>query len=167
MNLVCCGDIEPLIDYQHAGAQSIAVILGTGSCVAGRNAANEMVRAGGWGPMLGDACSGGAIGLSALRYLSQLIDEGQSIDTGSDLAQEITSQLRQLHSTSDAPLNSLIIQTASDRTLAASLATVVLARAYDHAERTAIELMEPHLADIVWQIRQVARRCTMNDNHCD
>lgn len=168
----CMGDIEPLVDYHHAQARSIAVILGTGSVVASRNEAHDLVRAGGWGPLLGDACSGGAIGLSALRYVSQLIDEGQASEQFSGLAQAIVAELQTIQSGTAFPgghhglqttLNSLLIQTASDRTQTARLAGVVLVQAYETHDRDALELLESHLADIVWQIRQVARRAGINE----
>ena len=159
----CMGDIEPLVDYNTGSQRSIAIILGTGSVVASRRADGELIRAGGWGPLLGDACSGGAIGLSGLRYLSQLIDEGQVIEQFSELASALVADIRALHSDSTVGLNSLLIQTASNRTQTAKLSGVVLSRAYQLADRTAMEMIEPHLADIVWQIRQVARRSGIND----
>lgn len=168
----CMGDIEPLVDYHDARVRSIAVILGTGSVVASRNEADELVRAGGWGPLLGDACSGGAIGLSALRYVSQLIDEGQANEQFSGLAQAIVAELQSMqsgttfsgrHSGIQTALNSWLIQTASDRTQTARLASLVLVQAYENHDRDALELLESHLADIVWQIRQVARRAGINE----
>ena len=163
VQIQCMGDIEPLVDYNTGSQRSIAVILGTGSVVACRNATGELIRAGGWGPLLGDACSGGAIGLSALRYLSQLLDEGQAIEQFSELASALVNEIRALHGNSTVGLNSLLIQTASNRTQTAKLSGVVLSRAYQLADRTAMEMIEPHLADIVWQIRQVARRSGIND----
>lgn len=163
VQIQCMGDIDPLVDYNTASERSIAVILGTGSVVASRSTTGDLIRAGGWGPLLGDACSGGAIGLSALRYLSQLLDEGQAVEQFSELASMLVNEIRALHAASNAGLNSLLIQTASDRTQTARLSGVVLSRAYQLADRTAMEMIEPHLADIVWQIRQVARRSGIND----
>lgn len=159
----CVGDIEPLVDEKTSGMQTMAVILGTGSIVASRNLAREIVRAGGWGPLLGDACSGGAIGLSALRYVSQLIDEGQTAEQFSGLARAIVERLGTLYSGKPLSLNSILIQTASDRTQTAALASIVLVRAYEEEDRDALELLKPHLADIVWQIRQVARRSGIHE----
>ena len=163
VQIQCMGDIEPLVDYNVGCERSIAVILGTGSVVASRSATGELIRAGGWGPLLGDACSGGAIGLSALRYLSQLLDEGQTLEQFSEMASALVNEIRALHMNSSVGLNSLLIQTASDRMQTAKLSGVVLSRAYQLADRTAMEMIEPHLADIVWQIRQVARRSGIND----
>ncbi len=159
----CMGDIEPLVDYHAEEMGCIAVILGTGSVVASRHDNGTLVRAGGWGPMLGDACSGGAIGLSALRYLTQLIDEGQTLEQFSELALTLAKEVRNLYGDQEVSLNSLLIQTASNRTQTAQLAGVVLDRAYRLGDRDAGELLEPHLADIVWQIRQVARHANLND----
>ena len=160
----CCGDIEPLVDYHAANTATVAVILGTGSVVASRNAAGEIVRAGGWGPLLGDACSGGAIGLSALRYVTHLLDEARPVEQLCEVAHAVVGSVRSQQESSVAvSLNSLLIQTASDRTRTARLSLVVLKLAYESGNRTALELLEPHLADIVWQIRQVARRAGIHD----
>jgi N-acetylglucosamine kinase-like BadF-type ATPase len=164
-NVVCCGDIDPLLDYRVDDTPCIAVILGTGSVVASRDAPGTMVRAGGWGPLLGDACSGGAIGLAALRYLSQLIDEGQGRQQFSGLAQAVADRLalsdgseNRQESIGPVAFNSTLIQVAADRARAAQLAGVVLQHAYELGDRTALELVDPQVADIVWQIRQVALR---------
>lgn len=163
VDVTCTGDIEPLVDHATGNIRAIAVILGTGSVVASRNKAGEIVRAGGWGPLLGDACSGGAIGLSALRYVCQLIDEGQNWELMTKLAQVVAAELDMLVPNNDVSLHSKLIQTASDRTRAAALAGVVLEYAWQTKDRDAVELLDPHVADIVWQIRQVARRCGVHE----
>ncbi len=160
----CTGDIDPLVDYQTGHGRGIAVILGTGSVVASRNESGQLIRAGGWGPLLGDACSGGAIGLSALRYISQLVDEELPPESHCDLAQAVVREMHSLcERASELSLASLLIQIASDRTQTARLAGTVLSYAYQYQHRGAQELLEPHLADIVWQIRQVARRAGLNN----
>lgn len=164
-SVVCCGDIDPLLDYHADNTPCIAVILGTGSVVASRHGPGLVVRAGGWGPLLGDACSGGAIGLAALRYVSQLIDEGQLRQQFSGLAQALANRLapsdgseNRQESIAPGAFNSTLIQVAADRTRAAQLSGVVLQHAYELGDRTALELVDPQVADIVWQIRQVALR---------
>jgi N-acetylglucosamine kinase-like BadF-type ATPase len=52
----------------------VALISGTGSIVAGRNAAGDFVRVGGWGHIFGDEGSGYDIGRRALRAIAESID---------------------------------------------------------------------------------------------
>lgn len=53
----------------------IACISGTGSCCYARRSDGSEVRAGGWGPWLGDEGSAYSIGLSLLRLLTTRVDE--------------------------------------------------------------------------------------------
>ncbi|WP_412070459.1 BadF/BadG/BcrA/BcrD ATPase family protein [Rubrivirga sp. IMCC43871] len=66
------------IAYRAAwGDESGAVLLvGTGSLVLARTDAGETLRAGGWGPTLGDDGSGAALGQHALRALLAALDGG-------------------------------------------------------------------------------------------
>ncbi|MEM1270233.1 MAG: BadF/BadG/BcrA/BcrD ATPase family protein [Bacteroidota bacterium] len=54
----------------------LAVIVGTGSLVLGRRLTGEVVRAGGWGSLLGDEGSGYALGLAGLRAVARALDGG-------------------------------------------------------------------------------------------
>ena len=60
----------------HRDQSGILVITGTGSIIWARTKTGQMVRAGGWGALLGDEGGGFQIGLAALRALSQEIDGG-------------------------------------------------------------------------------------------
>ncbi len=53
----------------------LAMISGTGSIVYGRNRAGQLIRAGGWGYILGDEGSGYAIGQAALQAVMRAHDE--------------------------------------------------------------------------------------------
>ena len=53
----------------------IAMISGTGSIVYGRNREGQLIRAGGWGYILGDEGSGYAIGQAALQAVMRAHDE--------------------------------------------------------------------------------------------
>ncbi|WP_412062484.1 BadF/BadG/BcrA/BcrD ATPase family protein [Rubrivirga sp. IMCC45206] len=66
------------IAYRAAwGDEGGAVLLvGTGSLVLARTDAGETLRAGGWGPALGDDGSGAALGRHALRALLAALDGG-------------------------------------------------------------------------------------------
>ena len=52
----------------------IAVISGTGSMVLGKNQQGESYRSGGWGNILGDEGSAYALGMGALKLLTQIAD---------------------------------------------------------------------------------------------
>lgn len=62
----------------HKDRSGILVITGTGSIIWARTKTGHMVRAGGWGALLGDEGGGFQLGLSALRALSHEIDGGPS-----------------------------------------------------------------------------------------
>ncbi|MBM3459264.1 MAG: hypothetical protein FJX77_12110 [Armatimonadetes bacterium] len=56
------------------GEPGILVVSGTGSIAFGRGRSGAEARAGGWGPLFGDAGSAYAVGLAALRYLAASAD---------------------------------------------------------------------------------------------
>lgn len=76
--LLLVGDVEIALDSVFAGGRGVLVLAGTGSNVAGRTAAGEVVRAGGWGPALADQGSGHFLGLEGLRRGFLARDEGRS-----------------------------------------------------------------------------------------
>ena len=65
--LLILGDVEIALDSAFPGGRGVLVLAGTGSNVAGRTAAGQVVRAGGWGPALADQGSGHFLGLEGLR----------------------------------------------------------------------------------------------------
>ncbi len=56
------------------GEGGVAIVSGTGSVVLGRNARGEMVKIGGWGPLIGDEGSAQWLGRQALRAAAQACD---------------------------------------------------------------------------------------------
>ena len=72
--LVLCGDEEIALDAAFHGGRGVLALAGTGSNVVGRTADGRRVRAGGWGPVLGDEGSGHWIGLEAVRAIFHAID---------------------------------------------------------------------------------------------
>jgi len=76
--LLLCGDEEIALDAAFAGGRGVLALAGTGSNVVGRTADGRRVRAGGWGPVLGDEGSGHWIGLEAVRALFHAIDEREA-----------------------------------------------------------------------------------------
>jgi glucosamine kinase len=67
-------DARAALEGAHGSDAGLIVIAGTGSIVLGKNLAGEEVRAGGWGPLLGDEGSGYGIGLEALRAVLRARD---------------------------------------------------------------------------------------------
>ncbi|MHB8302079.1 MAG: N-acetylglucosamine kinase [Acidobacteriaceae bacterium] len=72
--LLLYGDEEIALDAAFQGKRGILVIAGTGSNVVARTFDGQMVRAGGWGPVLSDQGSGSRIGLLAARAIFHAID---------------------------------------------------------------------------------------------
>jgi glucosamine kinase len=75
-DLMVLGDVEIALDAAFPGQAGVLVLAGTGSNVAGRTAAGQLVSAGGWGPALADQGSGHRIGLEGLRAIFMAKDEG-------------------------------------------------------------------------------------------
>lgn len=75
-DLILLGDVEIALDAAFPGQPGILVLAGTGSNIAGRDAAGHVTTAGGWGPALADQGSGYRIGQQALRALFLAIDIG-------------------------------------------------------------------------------------------
>ena len=60
-------DIELALDAAFGPEQGIVIVSGTGSAACGRNSAGQFVRAGGWGPWIGDEGSAYDIGRRAVE----------------------------------------------------------------------------------------------------
>lgn len=75
--LLLCGDEEIALDAAFHGGRGVLALAGTGSNVVGRTTDGRRVRAGGWGPVLGDEGSGHWIGLEGVRGLLRALDEGR------------------------------------------------------------------------------------------
>ncbi len=68
------GDVIIALDAAFRGGRGVLVLAGTGSNVVGLTSQGQMVRAGGWGPALGDQGSGYGIGHAALRAAFAALD---------------------------------------------------------------------------------------------
>jgi N-acetylglucosamine kinase-like BadF-type ATPase len=62
-----CGDELIALDAAFHGGRGILAIAGTGSHVVGRACDGQLVRTGGWGPVMSDQGAGTRVGLLALR----------------------------------------------------------------------------------------------------
>lgn len=65
------GDHEIALCGALEGGAGISLVAGTGSICYGKNSEGEVVRAGGWGHLIGDEGSGYAIGRDALRAIAR------------------------------------------------------------------------------------------------
>lgn len=64
------------LDAAFGAESGLVVIAGTGSVVLGRTTDGSLVRAGGWGYLLGDVGSGYAVGRAGLRAVAEAFDGG-------------------------------------------------------------------------------------------
>ena len=166
-SVACVGDIEPLVDYcgQRPDRASIALILGTGSIVAARSAEGKIVRAGGWGPNLGDECSGGALGLAALRNVVDWYDADIDVLQASAAVRRVIDRLAQrfpdllTEGAGDrSALARALIETAADRTATARMADILLESAFEDGNRQDRELLDWHVSRVVAQVEHVLIR---------
>ncbi|MEX0686847.1 MAG: ROK family protein [Balneolales bacterium] len=72
LNIVSDADIA--LDAEYGEEPGVIIIAGTGSIIFGRNPDGKNIRAGGWGPIIGDPGSGHDIGLKALQKISRIFD---------------------------------------------------------------------------------------------
>ena len=69
-------DAAIALEGAFEGGSGIIVIAGTGSICFARTTDGEMLRAGGWGYLLGDEGSGHALGIAGLRAVADAFDGG-------------------------------------------------------------------------------------------
>jgi N-acetylglucosamine kinase-like BadF-type ATPase len=67
-------DTDLLLAAGTPAGWGVAVVAGTGSMAIARNAEGQSVRAGGWGPLLGDEGSGYSLALAGLRAAVRAVD---------------------------------------------------------------------------------------------
>ena len=128
--LTVTSDIGPMI--QHAAdldhkVPAIVLIAGTGSLVGAIDSNGKLIRAGGWGPALGDEGSGWRIAIGALKPICMWIDRGDPNEEPPETLDIVTRFLLDKRLLPDPDrLNSGLIAVASDRHLAAQLAPEIL-----------------------------------------
>ncbi len=72
-------DVRAMVEYAYRSspnAPALVAIAGTGSMVAALDRNGRMIRAGGWGPTVGDEASGFRISQLALSELCRWLDDG-------------------------------------------------------------------------------------------
>lgn len=65
------------LDAAYDADSGLVVVAGTGSVVLARSTDGHLLRAGGWGHVLGDDGSGSAIGRAGLRAVAEALDGGK------------------------------------------------------------------------------------------
>ena len=75
--IALCGDEVIALDAAFHGGRGILAIAGTGSHVVGRTCDGQLVRTGGWGPVMSDQGAGSRIGLLALRAIFHTQDASE------------------------------------------------------------------------------------------
>ena len=73
-NIIVVDDQELVLQAGTPSGVGLGLICGTGSVVFGRREDGRKVLSGGWGHVLGDEGSGYAIGLDALKAVTQMVD---------------------------------------------------------------------------------------------
>ncbi|CAG9274095.1 N-acetylglucosamine kinase of eukaryotic type [Paraburkholderia unamae] len=112
-------DVYTTVLGAHAGAQGVAVALGTGSIAAALDEHGQCRIAGGFGFPSGDEASGAWFGLRAIAWAQQALDARAPMD---DFARAL---LAHVHASDRESL--IVWQCAANQTAYASLAPVVLA----------------------------------------
>lgn len=70
-------DLEAALMGAHGGKPGMVLIAGTGSVCCGLLQDGSLVRAGGWGPLVGDPGSAHDVGRQALAHLAGQVDAGE------------------------------------------------------------------------------------------
>ncbi len=164
--LTIAGDIDPLVRFQFSANNnkpSVVVIVGTGSIVASTTDNHTLVRAGGWGPLLGDECSGWAFAREALRQLCDCMDQDLSVGNYTLLAQVsyeyVVERLRSSRTPIDRTAISLqIIQLAHNRHEAAKMAPLILDTVHGCAAQQANVFIAAQIETLVDKIEYVVAR---------
>lgn len=131
--LTVTSDIGPLLHYAsdlQPGMPTVVVIGGTGSLVAALDGQLGLLRAGGWGPVLGDQASGFRIGQLGLSHICKWMDRGCTAAERDRIVAQVVNLLSQNNPLTDlnqmSNLASALIATGSDRALTARLAPELL-----------------------------------------
>jgi len=141
------GDVRVITDAEFVlsvaealapkGSAAIGLLVGTGSVAFFRRQTSlEIMRAGGWGPILGDDGSGYWIGRAALRRVLQAADEGKPMGT---LAKAL---FETLGATTPRSLISKVHESSNTTPIIASLAPLVFSVAETGDELAREILME-------------------------
>ena len=167
VRLTVTSDIQPLLcDARDCDTESssIVVIAGTGSLVAALDADGQVVRAGGWGPMLGDEGSGWRIAQAFLKPFCTWIDGGLDPARTPAGLHLLTRFLAAQHMPiASEKLNSAIIALASDRRLAAQLAPAIMELSTQPNGAATFQFVRNQIWSLADQVQQVHHRLAISN----
>ena len=144
-------DARAALAGAHAEKRGMIVIAGTGSIVFGIGENGDWVRAGGWGPLLGDEGSGYDIALRGIRA-GLAAHDGSGPDTALS-----RSLLEELGIKEWAEIVSRVYGGDLDRPALASLAPSIM-RCAEEGDRVAIAVIRSTAEGLAKQIAAVSRR---------
>lgn len=153
--VVVVNDAELVLPAGTPDGWGIGIICGTGATCVGRNQAEKLARADGWGHLLGDDGSGYWMGMSALRAILRAVD-GRGAAT---MLRERVLEAWQIDST-DAILTRVYIGDAPPAQIAA-LAPLVLVCA-EAGDEVATSIVKQAGESIALAIHAVSTRLAMN-----
>ena len=136
------------LEAAFAGESGIITITGTGSLALARTRDGSLLRAGGWGHLLGDNGSGHSLGRRGLRAVAASLDGGPST-----LIRDLLDRHHDLHSIDD--LIDVIYQ--PDWPIQ-QVAPLVL-EAAEQGDEAALEALRRETSLLARQVRWLAERC--------
>lgn len=136
-------------------ALGVAVIAGTGSIALGCDASGKLVRAGGWGHVIGDEGSGWELGRLALQAVARATD-------GRGPATSLVQAVINHWGLSDTDGIYGILYPETDKALVAGLTSVVLAEA-DAGDAVARKILEHAAEEIALLALTVGEKLTFPD----
>lgn len=131
-------------------AQSVTLVVGTGSIACGRNGEHRSARVGGWGYLLGDEGSGFAIGMAGLRAICHSHDRGEAATPFQ------SALLKQLGLSTPTELVGLVYKTPLPRAQIAELSGSVLAHA--DQDPVASKILTDSIDAMVYLVADTVRR---------
>jgi N-acetylglucosamine kinase-like BadF-type ATPase len=146
--LLILGDVEIALDAAFPGQPGVLVLAGTGSNVAGRDHAGNLMTAGGWGPALSDQGSGHRIGQKSLRAAFMAIDEQRTT-----LLLQAVLEFWKLHS-----IESLVEYSNSVPPPDFSRLTSIVLRCAEQGDEVARSVLQEQGEELAYLVRLIMRR---------
>jgi N-acetylglucosamine kinase-like BadF-type ATPase len=141
----------------HGGRPGMVVIAGTGSIVYALTTEGKIIRAGGWGPLLGDEGSGFWLGLKGIKAII-MAREGRGMNTSLE-----KPLLNKLDINQVEELVGFIHHSPLPRKEVATLAPLIVEEMLK-GDRVAKELINEGLRELALTIRAVARKLKEENN---
>lgn len=127
-SIIITNDAELVLAAGTPGNSGLAIIAGTGSIALGKCKEGKVVRAGGWGYLMGDKGSAYSIAVDALQVAAIEVDTGLTLDGEAITEQNAILPLLLSHWKLDDPkqLVRKVYGTGMDRKAIAQLAPIIL-----------------------------------------